>query len=168
MCSQEGLFCKLPYFGYQSEKLRSELVEILCKHYSFVNFKIVLVNPFSVGSFFRYKDRLPLGMLSSVVYEFSCAQSGASYIGSTIRQLCCRVAEHTGRSVRTGAALAKPPHSSVRSHCTVCGCSADLTTIKVLGRANNQTDLRILESLYIHKHRPTLNDMQSAHPLYLL
>ena len=58
-----------------------------------VNFNIVLVNSFKVGSFFSYKDRLPKAICASLVYKFSCAT---------------RVAEHAGKSFRTGSILSVP------------------------------------------------------------
>ena len=78
--------------------------------------KIVLVNKFPVVSFFNYKDKLPAGVRSSLVYKLSWAQCAFTYIGSTGRMLRTRVAEHAGRSYRTGVRLAQPPHSAVREH----------------------------------------------------
>ena len=68
--------------------------------------RIVLVNNFSVASFFLYKDKLPNCCNSAVVYK-CCASCGAWYVGSTIRNLYSRIQEHLGGSVRTGKLLAK-------------------------------------------------------------
>ena len=62
----------LPYFGQFSEKLRSVLVVLLGRHFSDVRFNAVLVNKFTAGSFFNYKDKLPMRLKSSLVYKFSC------------------------------------------------------------------------------------------------
>ena len=105
----------LPYFGAESEKLKREIVDLLSKVYPFLKLKIVLVNPFSVGAFFRYKGRLPKGCQSTVVYKFSCASCGASYVGSTMRNLHSRIHQHLGKSVRTGQVLLNPRPAGVFS-----------------------------------------------------
>ena len=91
-----------PFFGRQSEQLRDELLLLLSSFYPSFDFTIVLVNSFTIGRLFNYKDKLPVRMRSSLVYEFSCAHCASKYVGSTIRALCFRVAEHAGRSSRTG------------------------------------------------------------------
>ena len=40
--------------------------------------------------------------------------------------------------------------------------------INILARVNNNIDVRILESLFIYKIRPDLNDSQSAFPLNIV
>ena len=82
---------------------------LIGKYFLNAECKIVLVNKFTVGSFFNYKDKLPTGVRSSLVYKFSCAQCVSTYIGSTGRMLRTRIAEHAGRSYRTGVRLAHPP-----------------------------------------------------------
>ena len=94
----------LPYFGQFSEKLRSELLILLGRHFSDVRVNEVLVNKFTVGSFFNYKDKLPMRLKSSLVYKFSCAQCASEYVGMTARTLGTRVDEHVGVSYRTGPA----------------------------------------------------------------
>ena len=89
-------------FGQFSEKLRSELVVLLGRHFSDVRFNVVLVNKFTVGSFFNYKDKFPPCLKLSQVYKFSCAQCASEYVGMTARTLGTRVDEHVGASYRTG------------------------------------------------------------------
>ena len=59
-------FFYLPFFGRQSEQLRDELLLLLNSFYPSLNFKIVLVNSFTIGRLFNYKDKLPVGMQSSL------------------------------------------------------------------------------------------------------
>ena len=166
--SRKCVYISFPYFGHQSEKLKEDLFQLLNKFCPDVNFKLILVNKFTIGSLFPFKDRLPTGMQSSLVYEFSCARCASTYVGSTIRTLRTRVAEHAGRSHRTGSLLSAPSHSSVRSHAHNCDTPVDMSQFRVLGRCNNVSDLRILESLHIFKLRPMLNDQQSALPLHII
>ena len=138
---------------------------VLTKFYPFLDPRIVLVNSFSVGSFFRYKDRLSKCCYSSVVYKFCCASCGASYVGSTYRNLYTRIQQHLGKSVRTGKFLASPDPSPIRDHSLECGTFATQDNFTILTRANHTLDLRILESLHILKEKPSLNNMSSSFPL---
>ena len=49
-----------------------------------------------------------------------------------------------------------------------CSFGVQLSNFSILGSTNNELDLRILESLYIYKKRPSLNDQQSSYPLLIL
>ena len=104
-------------------------------------------------------------MCASLVYKFSCARCASEYVGSTTRTLHTRVAEHDGRSFRTGSILSVPPHSMVRPHSESCGALATLDDFHIIGSTSSAIDLRILGSLYIFKLKPVLNDSQSSYPL---
>ncbi len=125
------MFFTLPYFGLKSEKLKLELRSSLSKFYPFIDFNIILTNSFKIGSFFWYKDKLPKGMLSSVIYKLSCAQcNSASYIGSTKGSLKARTDQHAGRSFRIGFHLSKPDQSHIRDHTDQCDISVNLAILK--------------------------------------
>ena len=66
---------------------------------------VVLVNKFTVGPLFNYKEKLPMRLKSSLVYKFSCARCASEYTAMTARTLGTRVDEHVGVSYRTGAPL---------------------------------------------------------------
>ena len=78
------MYFSFPYFGSQSEKLKEELRVLIEKYFLNTECKIVLVNKFTVGYFFNYKDKLPAGMRASLVYKFSCALCASTYIGSSM------------------------------------------------------------------------------------
>ena len=80
----------------------------------------------------------------------------AHYIGSSKRQFRCRMAEHTGFSVRTGQPLQSPPFSSIREHSQQHDHVITSKQFKILTKSN-ALDLRLLESIYISKFKPTLN-----------
>ena len=155
----------LPYFGPESEKMKCEIFSLLSKFYPFLNPRIVLINPFSLRAFFSYKDRLPKCCQSTVVYEFCCASCGASYVGSTVRNLHSRIQQHLGKSVRTGKFLVKPDPSPIREHSLACDTLVRGEHFSILGKACSHLDLRILESLHIYDRRPSLNNMTSSFPL---
>ena len=154
-----------PFFGPQSEKMKRELTGVLSKFYPFLDPRIVLVNSFSIGSFFKYKDRLPKCCNSTVVYKFCCASCGASYVGSTVRNLHSRIQQHLGKSVRTGKFLTTPDPSPIRDHSLSCGTFVTEDTFEILAKTSAALDLRILESLYISQEKPSLNNMTSSFPL---
>ena len=104
---------------------------------------------------------------TSVIYKYSCALCASEYIGSTSRTLKTRIAEHEGVSFRTGVPLSKPPHSSIRDHAEQCSGHVSKDSFSILS-SSNSSDLRLLESIYIHKLKPKLNDMQSAYPITIL
>ena len=148
------LYFVFPYFGQQSEKMSNELSAIFNKYFPDFDIKLVLINRYTIGNFFKYKDNIPKGVRSSLIYEFCCARCASRYVGSTCRNLYMRVAEHCGRSFRTGAILTSPPQSAVRSHAEQCDSTIDLANFKIIDQTQNFIDLRILESLHIFKSKP--------------
>ena len=127
-----------------------------------------MINKFTIGSLFNYKDKLPTCLRSSLVYKFSCAHCASVYIGSTCRALFVRVAEHADRSFRTGHKLNNPNSSSIRDHTLNCNSPIKLDQFSILNSAKNFTDVRILESIYIHKLKPSINNCEGAIPLHIL
>ena len=56
-----------------------------------------------------------------------------------------------------------------RVHYERCGhFDVTVDSCKILGSAREEVNLRILESIFIFKRRPLLNNMQSAFPLLIL
>ena len=73
-----------------------------------------------------------------------------------------RVAEHSGVSFRTQATLTSPPFSAIREHAQQCESPITFDNFKILDQNRFYTDLRILESLYIYKLKPPLNNTNSV------
>ena len=162
------IYCSFPYFGKTSEKLASEVQDLFKKYFSNVSLKVILNNSFTVGSFFRFKDTLPFQMRASLVYQFSCARCASAYVGMTTRNLYARIAEHRGRSFRTGNVLATPLHSAIRDHTEgTCDVRISDEDFRILSSSKSDFELRILESLYIFKLSPPLNNSNSSYPLQL-
>ena len=132
--------------------------------------KLILVNPLTIGSIFRFKDSLPKGLCSSLVYKFSCVKNNCTseYYGLTTRRLTTRVAEHRGVSPRTGDPSESPPFSSIRLHSDQCSCEIILNNFSIVCSNSSPLSLRILESLHIHKNNPSLNVSSSSLPLCLV
>ena len=157
-----------PFSGYSSHKLEKEIKEIVFKYYPQLNLKIIFTNKSTIGSFFKHKESTLSQLCSSVVYKFECERCNSSYVGSTVRHLKARVDEHRGVSSRTGQFLTKPSHSEIRNHCHTNNHPLNSKHFSIIDRCNSPYDLRLLESIHIHKLRPSLNSYQSAAELCVL
>ena len=166
---KKSMFLPILYFGHKSVILKIQLTELLNNYFPHLDVQIILVNPFTTGSFFNFKDVVPKGLRSSLVYKFRCVKNSVTseYYGFTTRRLSTRVAEHRGISVRTGHLLVHPLHSSIRSHTGQCTCEIDINSFKIVHSDNSSLSLKILESLYILKNSPKLNESESSIPLIL-
>ena len=146
----------MPYYGYISHKIKSEILDIVNKRYPQIDLRMVFVNRFTIGSFFRHKERLPSDVCSCVIYKFTCDECNSSYIGSTIRHFRVRAHEHMSLSCRTGQPLASPNYSAILEHSTQKGHRLQFSNFKIVNSCN-KLDIRTLESLHIFKEKPDLN-----------
>ena len=158
----------LPFFGEQSLHMQKDVVKVLTDFYPYLDPRVVLRNTFTIGSMFRFKDRVPKACCSGIVYKYCCSSCGESYIGSTNVRLKTRVCQHMGISDRTGNMVQTPTSSSVRDHSLQCGTAFSLSDFNILDRIHSVYDLRLLESLYIFKQKPALNGKGSAAPLHVV
>ena len=101
-------------------------------------------------------------LCSSVVYQYTCGSCNATYVGKTLRNLSIRTDEHKGVSFRTKLRLSKPVHSSIREHSETCDHLILNQNFTILDYATNDFDLCILESIWIWKLRPQLNEYGSS------
>ena len=116
----------------------------------------------TIQNFFSFKDKLLISLVSSVIYQYSCGQCSATYIGETRKQLKVK-----GISFRTGNMLNSVEKSKILDHSLNSGHCTSKNNFKILDSCQ-PFDLRILESLYIHKIKPSLNDNASSVELYIL
>ena len=77
------------------------------------------------------------------------------------------VSQHYGFSFRTGRPLSCPTNYSIRDHCNSKDHTFKYEYFNVLDFSASNTDLRILESLYILKFNPSINIDRSAVQLYI-
>ena len=136
------------------------------KYFTSVKFRSILTNRLTIGSLFQHKDQLPDHMSSSIIYCYGCLQCGSRYVGASSRNFYIRVREHAGLSYRTGVPLSCPSQSSIRDHATSCGVLVISRDFSIIGNVPSSViELRIFESLFIHKLQPPLNSTVSAYPL---
>ena len=133
-----------------------------------MNPRLVLRNKLSIGSLFKFKDCVPKACRSAVVYKFSCPSCEGTYIGSTCVRLYSRVCQHQGKSDRTGNFLTCPVASSIRDHSMECDTPFTIDHFKIIDREHSSYNLRILESMYICKTKPSINDKNSAFKLSIV
>ena len=136
--------------------------------YPQVSFRFIFTNSHTIGSFFKLKDRIADPLCSNIIYQFGCSGCKSRYIGSSSRNLKIRIAEHRGISFRTNSPLSRPSMSEIREHAMDSDHSFNDSNFKILFKARNCFDLRLLESLCIFYLKPELNAYDSAVKLMIV
>ena len=90
-------FC-LPYTGTHSLQIRTQVSRLCSSGFPHLQIRFVLRPTERLSYFFFFKDEIPKGLKSCVVYYFKCQCCSASYVGQTVRHLHTRVSEHLGIS----------------------------------------------------------------------
>ena len=97
----------------------------------------------------------------------TCRQRSATYIGETKKQLRVRISQHKGISFRTNRPLSSFDSSKIYEHEFDSNHPISDDSFKILSNSN-VFDLKVLESLYIHKLQPNLNDYNSSFDLHIV
>ena len=161
-----NFYASLPYSN--DAKFLTDLTNIINKYFFCLKPKLVLRNPKTIGSLFKFKDTVPKLMNSLVVYKYSCPRCNlGTYLGATKRMLKVRIDAHCGVSHRTGCNLANKEFSSIRNHANECKTRVSYDNFEILGRATNESSLLLLESIMIKQLVPLLNNQSSSAPLYI-
>ena len=163
---KKPLFISVPYLGKDSFLLKRKLTSLIGRFYP--QFKIICCfkSSFTIGSMFKFKDRLPHLLMSSVIYQYSCRQCSSSYVGQTVKQFKVRISQPQGRSL-TENYLTCPKNSKILEHSHNSGHPVVENDLKFLDCCGN-FDIRILESLYIHKLKPSFNDQHNTTDLFIV
>ena len=164
--SKEVKYIKLPYLGKLSYNIRKQLNNLLKESFPQIHFRFVFSNNFTINSLIKRTEKKNLDLASRVVYLFTCSSCSARYIGSTMRWMQHRYRNHRGVSTRTGQPLTKPEFSAIRDHSLEQDHVFTYRDFKILNSANFRSDLLILESLYISKMKPELNNTSTALHLF--
>ena len=120
-----------------------------------------------LSNLFNFKDKLPTYLWSGVVYKFTCSSCNATYIGKTKRHVRHRFAEHAGRSPLSGKFVKGQQSTTVRDHMLVCDTVVCDENFEIVCVDSINRDLKVKESLFIQKERPTLNIQGKSVPLSL-
>ena len=165
---KERIHLSFPFYGHTSYLIRKELKNLFNNVYPQLDVRFVFKNTFTIGSFFKCKDKVPDLMCSDIIYKYNCSSCNAGYIGSSIRTLHQRVSEHRGVSFRTNKFISNPSHSEIRNHALQADHVLKVENFSILDTVRNRNNLRILESLYIFKMKPSLNSYDSSETLYTM
>lgn len=98
------------------------------------------------------KDATPTTQATGVVYEISCKDCPASYVGETGRALKVRLDEHHGHAKR-----GHPELSTVAEHAIDKNHLIDWTNPRILDRESKITNRRVKEALWISEKKPEMN-----------
>ena len=91
----------------------------------------------------------------------------ASSRGYPLGDIISRICEHKRISPRTSMPFSNPPFSNIREHALSYDHPIKVDNFSVLARCPSH-DLRLLESIFIHKFSPNLNNQASSFPLQIL
>ena len=165
---KERIYIGLPFLGNQTDGIRRK-IKLIFK--TFIPHKDVFIyfkSGLRIKNFFKIKDVTPFCLRSRVVYQFTCANCQAGYIGQTSRHICHRIAEHKGVSHLTGKVMRNKVHSNIRDHLKVCpGSSITAENFRVLATGSSEQELLIKERLLIGRLCPSLNGTVGSTELLL-
>ena len=164
---KQDLVVVLPYLGSVSNKIKHGLKSLAKKYLTCSNIVVIFKSRSRLSSVLNFKDKLPAYLLSGVVYKFTCSSCNATYVGKTKRHVRHRFAEHAGRSPLSGKLVKGQQSTTVRDHMLVCDTLVCDDNFEIVCRDSNNMDLKIKESLFIKKERPTLNVQGNSVPLRL-
>ena len=158
------IFC-LPYLGRYTLQVKTRLIRLIKQCYPELKLEVIFTAPKRISSLFRFKDKLPSLICSSVIYRYRSPGCHASYYGKTTRNLVVRCREHLG--INEAGQKIKSSPSAVGDHISKSGHDTSLENVEIISRTDNSFDLLIHESLLILRDRPSLNSQLSSIPLAL-
>ena len=150
------MILSMPFLGNHSLNIKKKLTKLLAEFYPQVSLRIVFSSSNNIQRYFKFKDTIPDNLRSSIIYLYKCDSCNASYVGKCERHFRTRCYEHEGRSVRTGALLAKPSHSAIRDHCQEKSHPMTKRNFSILGSTPDKLELIIMEALFQSRYKPNL------------
>ena len=162
----------LPFLGKQSLIIRTKLNKFINENFPFCKLQVIFSSNNRLRNFFNFKDKIPTGVRSHILYRYSCDGCNAIYLGKTRRHYKVRVFEHLGISLRTHKKYTYNPRNSNNSNIlnhinSNSKCVGKEDNFKIIGSAHNDFMLSIKETLLINKNKPTLNISDRSIPIYL-
>jgi hypothetical protein len=117
----------------------------------------VIYSSTRLGRMFNIKDRTLKCHKHNIVYEVTCPECSATYIGETARRLSVRAEEH--KSNQTSNVCL---HSNNTGHKPV-----SLDDFSIIARNNSASTYkrRIIEALAIKENKPVLNRKEASMPV---
>ena len=178
------IWIRLPYLGNKGEELVKTCIRKLKRCFK-TNVKFVtLYDTKKCAMFCSVKDRIPTYQKSSIIYTMKCPGCAEDYIGKTGRCVIARLNEHSNRSDQ--------PMFQHLQHCEkfleamtlyqLPDIDTDVRTVnlqahiasavsdnwKILDFNTNRVQLSFVESLYIKRLKPKINEGLKASKELLL
>ena len=147
--------------GQVSTKFQTSFTNLINKFYPQVSLQFAFKSKHRIGSYFRYKDIVPKSMRARVVYKYTCKICKDFYVGKCLRDLDSRITEHRGLSSRNH-------YSAIRDHMNIHQEHVDPDCFTILSQADNDLDLKILETLFAHDLKPAICKQPTSLSLHML
>ena len=163
---KEVISIKLPFLGKTSLYIKKQLANIIKLNIPNCQVRFIFLTPRRLSCYFNFKDRIPKGLQSHLVYKIQCEGCNLFYYGLTERHLEVRGYDHLGLSILTGKPI-KGVNTAIKTHWRENKHNITWDSIKVIARDENTMNLRIKESLLIKRDKPYLNANLYSTPLYL-
>ena len=160
------LSISLPFLGKQSLEVKRKLENLFSKTMPYCKLRVLFKSSKKLFHFFSYKDKIPQKLWSHNVYHYKCTRCYSCYIGLAERHTYIRYCDHLGISWQTDKKIVGVK-TEVKEHLTTCKCDADLDNFKVIANESDTMRLKIKESLFIKRDKPSLNKNVYSTPLYL-
>ena len=119
------------------------------------------------SNLFPFKDRVPFGLRSYVVYLFKCQCYDALYVCQTCRHLHTRILDLMGISALIGKKFGNHSLSAIFHHHCDIGHPLTPNDFSILTSSSTSFELFLRESLLINKLKPTPNATIGSYPLSL-
>ena len=151
----------LPYLGTLSSRIEKNLKKSIGKYLYGCRLIVISRATTRLSSLFSFKDKIPMYLVSGVIYKFKCGGCNSTYIGKTKRHTKNRFCEHAGTSPLTGKILKLVGQTStaVRKHGQKCKCDVNFDNFEILSKDSNNLQLLI--------KKPCLNVQNTSIPLAL-
>ena len=150
------VYFPINYLGKRSFNLRNKITKLMNEFYPQVNVRVIFKPKLTMHNLFKFKDRIPEKLQSSVVYKYTCSCCNATYIGKSKRQYQVRIFEHFGKSIRTNRQFSNPPFSAIRQHSDEKDHPINIDSFSILCSRSTDMELSIVESIYCIKEKPSL------------
>ena len=126
----------LPYLGPLSNKTHKRIRSIFQQCIPWGKINLIFKTQCRISHIFKFKDAIPLKLLSSFVYSYKCPSCNSGYIGETERHSKVRWCEHLGISCFTDHPIVGI-QTAVRDHIKTRKCESTLNDFKIICTEGN-------------------------------
>ena len=157
----------IPFISdFHNKKFNADVQDLIQNFFPQVNLRLIFTNKNTIARMLPFKDILPSDVRSNIVYKYTCGICNSAYIGETTRHYKTRIAEHRGVSPRTGRPMATV-NSNIYKHFLDSTHVVKKENFEILKNAH-PFELKVAESIAIHRFRPGLNGTLYSVPLNIL